>query len=404
MKHIGIIAEYNPFHHGHLYQLNQVREQFPDKKIIVMMSGDYVQRGEPAIFHKHLRAKCALRCGADIIFELPAPFSFASAEYFGTVALSALSATGLVDTLCFGAEDDAPAAFSAIADILLQEPDNYRSALKEALSRGDSYPKARDKALSACLLDSDTATLIRKPNNILAIEYMKAIRRFAFPIRPHIIRRIGAGYHDTETKQAFCSASAIRNALAGEYRDMSSFMPDAAYEELEKSPYAKPLFFQDFYPLLQYALLNQSSYTEYFEISNDLPNRLSRIGLYPASLEALIEELSGKHITDTRLRRALLNLLLQERKLPGIGAARQLPYLRLLGFRESARPLLKEMKDSCPLPIINKVADAENILPKAAVMRFQKDIQESHLYRQVFYNKYSIILPTEYEQSVIIEE
>ena len=404
MKHIGIIAEYNPFHYGHQYQLDQVRAQFPDKKIIVMLSGNYVQRGEPAIFHKQLRTKCALKCGADIIFEIPSPFSFSSAEYYAVAALSALYETGLVDTLCFGAEDDAPDTFSAIADILLDEPDHYRRALKEYISAGDSYPKARGKALSACLTEPNIEALIKKPNNILAIEYMKAIKRFDFPIRPHIIQRIGADYHNKDASQQICSARTIRDELKKGCQDLSPYMPAQAFSQLNESPYAKPLFFQDFYPFIQYALWSHSSYDKYFEIPTDLSNRLARLNLYPTDLDSLLNELSEKHITGTRLNRVLLNLLLQEEKLSGSQTAFHIPYLRLLGFRKSASFLLKEMKNVCSLPIINKVADAEGVLSPNASKRFQKELRQSALYRQAFYNKYSIILPTEYEQSVIIEE
>lgn len=404
MKHIGIIAEYNPFHKGHEYQIHRIKELFPEKKIIIIMSGDYVQRGEPAVFSKHLRANCALSCGADIIFELPAPFAFASAEYFATAALSALYETGLVDTLCFGAEDEEPALFSGAADILLEEPDTYRNILKEQLGNGCSYPLARSRALAACLSCPNSAELLNRPNNILAVEYIKAIKRFDYSIQTHIIKRIGAGYHDTDAADCYPSAAALRKELKNENCLPYSHIPEKARQVLMQSPYSRPLFWEDFYPFLQYALWNHPSCEDYFEMNSALSNRLKHLNLYPADLEKLIQELSGRHITRARIRRALLNLLLEEKPVPASEEARHLPYLRLLGFRESARPLLKKMKTSCSLPVINKTADAKYILSDTALDRFEKDIHNSLLYQQAFYNKYDIVLPTEYEQSVIIEK
>ncbi len=404
MKQIGVIAEYNPFHNGHQYQINSIKAQFPDRKIIVVMSGDYVQRGEPAIFHKYLRAKCALTCGADIIFELPAPFAYASAEYFATAALSALYETGQVDTLCCGAEDNEPAVFSEIADLLLDEPESYRIVLKKQLKDGLSYPKARSKALAACLCDNQIIELLNHPNNILAIEYIKAVKKYKFPIDICIIKRQGAGYYDGNPDKPMCSAFAIRKMLAKGNTDLHSVIPEKAVRQLENSPHAKPLFWEDFYPFLQYAIWDNSSYAHYFEMSASLSNRLKHFDLLPADLAQLNTALSGRHITNTRLNRTLLNLLLKEPSISDSGQARFIPYLRLLGFKESAGFLLKEMKNTCRLPIINKVADAEYLLSEAGRERFQKDIQNNRLYRQVFYNKYGIPLPTEYEQTVIIEK
>ena len=141
MKHIGIIAEYNPFHNGHFYQLQTAKNMFPDKKIIVMMSGNYVQRGEPAIYNKYLRTKCALLCGADMVLELPILFSTASAEYFAHAAIKAFCELGTIDTLCFGAETDDLQLLQHIADILLDEPESFKSVLQTQLRNGLSQVK-----------------------------------------------------------------------------------------------------------------------------------------------------------------------------------------------------------------------------------------------------------------------
>lgn len=404
MKHIGIIAEYNPFHNGHQYQFIKIKEQFPDKKIIVLMSGDYVQRGEPAVFNKYLRAQCALRCGADIVLELPSRSAAASAEYFASAGVSALYKTGLVDTLCFGAEHDDLPAFCSIAAVLLEEPDSYRNTLQEQLRHGISYPKARSAAVCSCLKDENISQLLKQPNNILAIEYVKAVKRHNIPITPHIIKRSGSGYHDLSTDIPFCSASAIRQLLTDSGADIQQHIPKEAYSLLSDSPYAKPLFLSDFYIFLQYILWKKDSYEDYAEMTKELSNRLAQITLYPAQIQDLIEELSGKHITGTRVRRALLNILLNRKSSETDLDMHEVSYLRLLGFRQSAEPLLKEMKNTCRLPVINKVADAGKILSASAYKQFQADIKNSQLYHQAFYNKYAISMPSEYEHSVIIEK
>lgn len=421
MKHIGIIAEYNPFHNGHCYQLQKVKQSFSDKKILVVMSGEFVQRGEPAIFNKYLRTKCALASGADIVIELPSFFASASAEHFASASVLALAATGVVDTLCFGAECDDIAAFWKIVDFLLKEPAEYQTLLRKHLKEGLSFPKARSLAITSCIQDDACKTILRQPNNILGIEYMKAIRKYHLPITPLIIKRQGMGYHDLTTEHPFSSASALRNKIENVSiastvvpdfdmtqilsAELQDYIPQSAYATLNKSVSAKALFLSDFYPFLQYALWQQKTgCEEYFEVSKELSNRLASFSLYPRTVEELLNTLSGKHYTNTRIKRALLNILLKRTKqdMKTVKNIHYISYLRLLGFRAESSFVLKEMKQTCQVPLINKVADAKNILSDCAYTLFEKDIYTSMLYRQVFFNKYGITLPSEYEQSVII--
>lgn len=424
MKHIGIIAEYNPFHNGHQYQLQKAKELFPDKKIIVIMSGDFVQRGEPAIFNKYLRTKCALSSGADIILELPPLFSTASAEHFASSAILALAATGVVDTLCFGAEYDDMDIFLKIADFLVTEPEDYRILLKQHLKSGLSFPKARSLALCTCLQDDFCETILKQPNNILGIEYLKAILKYRLPITPCIIKRQGSGYHDLSLENSLCSASSLRNKIK-QYRNSAPFtakgttcqisflsqidnyIPAPAGLALTSSEYAKPLFLSDFYPFLQYALWqNKSHLDSYFEMPKELARQLSSCLQYPCDIEVLLNRLSCKNYTTSRIKRALLNILLNQKN-SDIQKAKQenyITYLRLLGFTASSSPVLKEMKSTCTIPVINKVTDSKKILSEDASTRFEKDIHISTLYKQAFFNKYGIETPSEYEQSVIIKD
>ena len=419
MKHVGIIAEYNPFHNGHAYQLQTVKKLYPDKRILVIMSGDFVQRGEPAVFHKHLRAQCALSCGADLIFELPPVFATSSAEYFATASVLALSATGIIDTLCFGAESDDISAFFQIAKILITEPDDYQQLLKCNLKSGLSFPKARSIAVATYLQNESYEELLRQPNNILGIEYVKAILKYHLDLTPVIIKRTGNGYHDLTITNSFPSATAIReemkhqahlNQTANSFQqnpflsELKSFMPHPAYQLLNTSKNARPLFLSDFYPYLQYALWDKKhSFHNYFEVTDEIANALNSLIQLPSDIEKLIDRLSSKNYTNTRITRALLNILLGNRKIDMIPSKKSNPisYLRLLGFVFDAAPLLKEMKQTCKVPIINKVADAKKILSPEDLPLFEKDLHISELYNQTFFNKYGVSLPSEYQQSII---
>ena len=409
MGHIGIITEYNPFHNGHAYQISKIKELYPDKKIIPIMSGDFVQRGEPAIYNKYLRTKCALSSGVDIIFELPVPFATASAEHFASAAITALSSTGVVDTLCFGAEDDCIDDLNTIADLLVSEPSAYRVILKKYLKDGCSFPMARGIAVSSYLKNPAYEELLRKPNNILGIEYLKAIKRLHLNLKPVIIKRTGAGYHDPSLTSSFSSATAIRNELRSndQMSSLKHHLPAASYELLKQDAYAKPLFADHFYPLLQYALWeHKNDYTNYWEINDDIARQLSALTSYPEDYNNLITLLSSKNMTSSRIRHALLNILLgcTNETFTCLKAANYITYLRLLGFQRTASSILKEMKQTAEIPIINKVADASDLLSDSQLTCFHRDLSASDLYRQVYTCTYHQNMPTEYEHTVIIHD
>lgn len=218
MKIIGIIAEYNPFHNGHAYQITTIRERTGADFVIVAMSGDFVQRGAPAILDKYARAQMALSCGADLVLELPALWATASAEHFAMAGVTLFEKMGLVDGICFGAETDNLPLLTAIADILADEPEAYRTLLASYLKTGAAFPKARASALADFVamhemhLTDDLHEVLSSPNNILAIEYLKALRRRHSSMTPYLIRREGSGYHDTALAPT-ASATGIREAL-----------------------------------------------------------------------------------------------------------------------------------------------------------------------------------------------
>lgn len=221
MKVIGIIAEYNPFHNGHAYQIREIKKRTGADYVIAAMSGDFVQRGAPAVIDKYARAKMALSCGIDLVLELPVLWATSSAESFAMAGVTMFEKTGCVDGICFGAETDNLPLLSMAADILADEPDAYRDALLSNIKRGLNFPRARASALLHALPESDADTsmadelqeALDSPNNILAIEYLKALKRRGSAMVPLLLKREGAGYHDTAISVACApQTSATRTA------------------------------------------------------------------------------------------------------------------------------------------------------------------------------------------------
>lgn len=430
MKHIGIIAEYNPFHNGHFYQINRIKEIFPNKKIIVMMSGNYVQRGEPALFSKFIRTRSALIGGADIVFELPILFASSSSEQFASAGVLALAKTGIIDTLCFGAEDDNLNILSAISDIFINEPENYKQELKKNLSAGLSFPKSRANALEKCFPSRGYSDIINKPNNILAIEYISAIKKYNLPISPYIIKRIGNDHNTIDIDNYYSSATSLRNAVrsiacankidhkdnslnihadhSGNQYDLNIIktkVPEDVFSYLSSEPFAKPIYYDDYLPFIQYELISDSHNLEsYYEITDYLANTIKNISCYPNNIDDLVDSLSGRHITKSRIRRCLLNIVLKKSNEFMKNTNNDfVNYLQLLGFRSPASSLIRKIQDTTDIPIITKAASAKKQLNENAKIIFNHQIFIDNLYRQVFYDKYGITITSDYEQSVIIE-
>ena len=268
MKTAGIIAEYNPFHRGHQYQIDALRARTRADFIVVAMSGDFVQRGEPAVFDKYTRTRMALSCGADLVLELPVAFATSSAEDFAACGVALLDKLGAVDILCFGSE---------LGEL---EPEEFKSRLRELLKRGLSYPAARYAALS------DHGVLknpLSSPNNILAVEYLKALKRRKSAIAPVTIRREGQGYHELEApERCLPSASAIRKLiLEGKPERWRSLLPEAALAALlSEGAEAAPIRTDDMSLLLQYRLLESvrdgRDLSRYADLSPELAARLEK--------------------------------------------------------------------------------------------------------------------------------
>lgn len=409
MHTAGIIAEYNPFHNGHLYHLNETRRLTGADYIIAVMSGDFVQRGTPAIIDKYTRARMALLSGADLVLELPVGISCGSAEYFASGAVKLLDSLGVVDTLSFGSESGSLIPFEETAAILSDEPISYRIHLQELLKSGRSFPKARKEALLSYLSDTRQNTQIYNhffdtPNNILGIEYCKALSALSSGIRPLTIRRKGEGYHSTSLQTEMGSASAIRalverDQTADPDTILARQMPETVLDLFMKtiSKYGT-LHADDFSLLLKYKLMqeNAETLTSYLDVSRELSNRIyAKLNDF-TDITGFIGLLKTRELTYTRISRCLLHILLNIRAIPNVF------YGRILGFRREAQPLLSAIKKEGAIPLLSKAADADKLLDTQAADIFRQDIFAANLYESVAANKQNRSFRHEYTRQLEI--
>ena len=391
MKVNGIIAEYNPFHNGHKYQMDVSRRMTGADYTVVIMSGDFVQRGAPALLDKHRRAEMALRCGADLVLGLPAIYSASSAEYFAMGSVSTLDKLGVVTHLCFGSECGNVEVMTKAAHILVEEPEDFSATMRQYLKQGVSYPNARNWAmfLNYPFLQA-YRDVFSTPNNILGIEYIKALLRRNSGMEPVSVLRTGAGYHDRMTDTEYCSALALRQALfTGQTPDsIKSQMPAEAWRILQQAMEESSFICSnDFSDLLYYKLLleREQGYQKYLDVSDDLSDRICNNLAYYRDYDNFCDLLKTKNMTYTRISRCLLHILLNIRQDDVEFCRRQdyAPYARVLGIRKDAHELLGAIKEQSSIPLVTKLADAENYLDADAMHMLKQDILISHIYRSV---------------------
>lgn len=389
MKIVGLITEYNPFHSGHAYHIEKAKEITGSDAVIVVMSGNFVQRGEPAILPKHLRAKMALMEGADLVLELPVCFATGSAEQFAHGAVTLLNGLGCVDSICFGSECGDIASLEKVAKILSTEPVSFQTALQKHLRCGLSFPMARAKALEEVYPNETFCNLLKEPNNILGIEYLKALHNTKSKIKAYTIRRQTSNYHDASLTCQYSSATAIRSCLMrGAFMELKGQVPEQTLELL-KDTYNKrfPVCANDFSLLLKYRLLNETkeSLSEYADVSDDLANRIFHHRNEFLTFHQFCELLKTKEVTYTRISRALLHILLHIRK----DTASEISYARVLGFRNERTDVMSKIKSDGTIPLVTKLTSFCYPMLKADI--FAADIYESiitDLYKTDFINEY----------------
>lgn len=376
MKVVGLVAEYNPYHNGHQYMINKCREAGATH-IVAVMSGNFVQRGSVAIMDKRARAKAALLDGVDLVIELPVPWAVSTAELFARGGVSTLLGLGCVDTLAFGCEtadrDLLIKAADAVCDIKVHE------LIKDKLSDGVTYAAAREAAVLD-LYGSEIADVIKMPNNILAVEYLKAMRSLGagFDIMP--IERQGAMHDSLKENGEFSSASALRIMLERGDKAAFNFMPQSSVDEflrLVKVGRAPVTIDESERAILsRLRMLSVEDIKEAPDISEGLENRIYNAIMSATSLEELYSIVKTKRYTHSRIRRIVTALYL------GIApsdALHKVPYIRVLGFNENGREILKAAKESASLPIIMKSSQTYELSDYAKHV-FELECKATNLY------------------------
>lgn len=379
MQIAGIIIEYNPMHCGHLHLLNETRARLgADTAVICVMSGNFVQRGDFALLGKLPRAEAAICSGADLVLELPLPWAVASAERFADGGVQALNATGLVTHLAFGSECGAAAPLLRVAACL--DSPAYASALRRLLGEGMSYAACRQAAVQA-LLGPESAELLSAPNNILGVEYCKALLRYGCAIRPLTVRREGAPHDGLPTAGEYPSASAVRGWLrAGERERALSVLPPAmrAVYEREEAAGRAPVFAGtcERAVLARLRSMTEAEFAALDQGKEGLYHRLHDASRTEATLEGLLSAAKTKRYAYARLRRMVLwaYLGLEPGQFP-----ERLPYLRVLAANATGRDLLAQMRKTASLPVLTKPADVHR-LGAAAQQLFEQEARSTDLY------------------------
>lgn len=405
MSVVGLITEYNPFHLGHKYHISEAKRLTGADTAIVIMSGNYVQRGEPSFADKYTKTKIALNNGADLVIELPYCFACASAEYFAYGAVSILDRLGIADFLCFGTEDDDIDTLTSIADILSSEPDIYRTFLNNELKKGVSFPYAREAALiqytKQC--SADIHNILSAPNNILAIEYIKALSKLKSTIKPVAIKRINASYHDSSKDMRFYSATAIRRLAEASYDDLKDTLNSIDSHYLSSFMKSFPVLPDDYSAMVGYSLhthIFNNTLKDVFGMTETLSNRIiNNIENY-VNIAQFTHMLKTKDISYTSVSRALLHCVLN---IFGDDITEYMDnnvcsFIRVLGFSASRDNIFKLIKSSSDMEIITgfKGFDNNTRLNSTDKRLIKNGIYCDNLYRMICSQKYNSKLPTEY--------
>lgn len=411
MKVNGIIAEYNPFHNGHIHLIENSKKSTGSDYTIAVMSGNFVQRGAPAIIDKYTRARMALENGIDLVIELPACFSVGSAEFFSNGAVALLDKLGVVDYLSFGSECGNLDMLKKLASILNEEPEEYREHLKRFLRDGYTFPMARNAALiqyDPSLYDA--AKILESPNNILAIEYLKAIEKRNSKLQPTTLLRNGSNYHDRYMNpgESNASAQAIREALLSRNcENIITVVPKSADDLLRDEYHANRIMdIDDFSSMLYYKLLSEKNigYTAYLDVNEELSDRIvNKLGEF-TSFKQFIDLVKTKDRTYTRVARCLMHILLDitSSAMETYKLMDYTPYAKVLGFRKDAESLLTEIKIKSSIPLITNLADAKNNLYAEPARLFDREIKINEIYQAQMAVKTGMPAKSEFSTPLVI--
>ncbi|MGL4911202.1 MAG: nucleotidyltransferase [Romboutsia sp.] len=401
MNILGLIVEYNPFHNGHLYHLLKSKEITGATHTVAIMSGNFLQRGEPALFDKYTRAEMAVKNGVDLVIELPTMFACQSAEIFSYGAVNTLNSLNCINSICFGSEEGNIDTLSTISKILVNEPEEFRSLLKKYLNDGILFPTARSSALfdyisKYNLLDiskEELLDILNSSNNILGLEYIKSLLKLDSNIKPYTIARISASYNSENITSNICSATAIRRSLKenNNLSQISDVVPSPTYSTMKNkiSSNFSPMFDDKYFDLLSSIILRDANILDtYFDVNEGIENKIYQSVFTSNSLNDLQQAVKSKRYTLTKIKRTLNNILLGITKedMNKVKNIQAMPYARVLAFNDNGREIIKAIKTNSEINIINKFANvAFNMNNNEFKTLISYDIKSSNMYNMIYY-------------------
>ncbi|MBB6715127.1 nucleotidyltransferase [Clostridium gasigenes] len=361
MNITGIITEYNPFHNGHLHHLSSARAVTGCDGVVCIMSGNFMQRGEPAIIDKWERTSMAIENGVDLVIELPTFYALSSAEHFAKGSLSILDSLGIINNIFFGSECGNVEDLVKIASVLTDEPLEFKNELKVNLNKGLTFAKSRELSLVKVLEDETLSEILQNSNNILGIEYIKAILSLNSKIKPITLKRKGSAYNDKNLSSEFASATSIRESLKNPNSsdELAKYMPPKSYEilkKLQENDYPF-IFEEEMFKFIKYRIVsNCINFNNLLEISEGLDNKIIKEIYNSNSYEEFVLNIKSKRYTYTKISRLLTQIFIgldiyNSKNLFN----KDLLYARILGFNHKGREILKEMKKTSTIPLITKV-------------------------------------------------
>ncbi len=389
-KVLGIVAEYNPFHNGHFYHMQESKKITEADSCICVISGNFTQRGEPSIVNKWAKTYMALCCGADLVIELPTIYSISSAENFASGAIKIFDSLKIVTDISFGAECNDLATLNNIANVFYSEPANYKTILNHELKRGLSYPMARENAVLMYLNDIKRyANVLSNSNNILAIEYLKALKQQKSMIQPNIVPRKNVYYNDQKIVDDFASATAIRKLMLNrEYAEVRRVVPRSTYqiigEEYKKNHII--LGIKKYEKEIIYALrvIPIEEIQNLPDVNEGLEFAIKKAASETNDIEELIEKVKSKRYTQTRIQRILLYVLLGITKKDMEDSKKMVPYVRVLGFNSRGKILISEIMNQNPklnmITSVGKYVNKKMPKNKQLTRMLDLDINATNIY------------------------
>lgn len=389
-KVLGIVAEYNPFHNGHFYHMQESKKNTEADSCICVISGNFTQRGEPSIVNKWAKTYMALCCGADLVIELPTIYSISSAENFASGAIKIFDSLKIVTDISFGAECNDLATLNNIANVFYSEPANYKTILNHELKRGLSYPMARENAVLMYLNDIKRyANVLSNSNNILAIEYLKALKQQKSMIQPNIVPRKNVYYNDQKIVDDFASATAIRKLMLNrEYAEVRKVVPRSTYqiigEEYKKNHII--LGIKKYEKEIIYALrvMPIEEIQNLPDVNEGLEFAIKKAASETNDIEELIEKVKSKRYTQTRIQRILVYVLLGITKKDMEDSKKMLPYVRVLGFNSRGKILISEIMNQNPklnmITSVGKYVNKKMPKNKQLTRMLDLDINATNIY------------------------